>query len=318
MAGFWNKSQSQIQDVNGKPMVGAKAYFYLGGTTTPISVYGAYALGLINKLPNPVVSDGNGFFPSVFFDEADGFYHLRMTTSGGVVILDVDGLPIIGPSGGGGGGGDNPVNPDAVLSTGDMKARYGTGFLSGFVRVNARTIGSAISGATERANADTQALFEYLWNTDTTLVVVGGRGATSSADWSANKQITLPDARSRTLIGMDDMGNTAVNLIPQATVLGGLVGEAVHALIANEMPSHTHTGTTGSAGDHVHGIRGNVNTNAGLAGLRAGDTPPSATVVQNTEVAGAHVHPLSIDNAGGGLAHNNTQPSMAITIYMRL
>lgn len=310
MAGFWNKSQSQIQDVNGKPMVGAKAYFYLGGTTTPIAVYGAYALGAINVLPNPVVSDGNGFFPSVFFDETDAFYHLRMTTSGGVIILDADGLPIIGPSGGGGGGGDNPVNPDAVLTTGDIKYRYDDGFLSGYVRVNARTIGSAISGATERANADTQALFEYLWNKDATLVVVGGRGATSSADWTANKQITLPDARGLTLIGLDGMGNLAAGVVPSATTLGWKGGETAHILTANEMPSHTHTVTDPGHLDNT----GAFVRPGGVAYAGSGGDPYFGGLVAPSTVYTG----ISIGNAGGGVPHNNLQGSMAITIYMRL
>lgn len=309
MAGFWNKSQSQIQDVNGKPMVGAKAYFYLGGTTTPIAVYGAYALGSINVLPNPVVSDGNGFFPSVFFDEADAFYHLRMTTSGGVIILDVDGLPIIGPSGGGGGGGDNPVNPDAVLSTGDIKYRYDDGFISGFVRVNARTIGSAISGATERANADTQALFEYLWNKDATLVVVGGRGATSSADWTANKQITLPDSRGRVLVGLDTMGNSAAGILGAATVVGWTGGEGNHILSVSEIPSHNHPlndpghAHTTDAWFHSGGPT-NFGTGPGTMGTSSG--------------TGASSTGITLQNTGGGLAHNNVQPSFGITVYMRL
>ena len=315
MAGFWNKSQSQIQDVNGKPMVGARAYFYKGGTTTPIAVYGAYALGLTNKLQNPVVSDGNGFFPSVFFDEADGFYHLRITTSGGVIILDVDGLPIIGPAGGGGGGGNNPVNPDAVLATGDLKARYGSGFLSGWVRLNARTIGSSISGASERANADTQALFEYLWNTDPNLSVLGGRGPNSLSDWQANKQINLPDGRAKSLIGLDDMGNVAANIIGVANTLGWIGGEAAHTLSISEMPSHNHTGRTDTAPDHAHTITGTESaTGSNNVSFRGNGSEHG----QATSGAGAHSHDLQVNNAGGGLAHNNIQPSLAVTLYMRL
>jgi hypothetical protein len=63
---------------------------------------------------------------------------------------------------------------------GDLKVRYGTGVLSGFVRCNARTIGSATSGGTERQNADTQALFEYLWNTDANNPVMTSELATSN------------------------------------------------------------------------------------------------------------------------------------------
>lgn len=38
MAGFWNQSNTQIHDANGKPYIGARAYFYLGGTSTPIPI----------------------------------------------------------------------------------------------------------------------------------------------------------------------------------------------------------------------------------------------------------------------------------------
>src|SRR6185295_18945732 len=91
--------------------------------------------------------------------------------------------------------------------------RYGIGSLNGFVRANGSTIGSAFSGAIERANADCQALFEYLWNADTSLLVSGGRGANSLADWNGNKTITLPDMRGRVLAGMDTMGNANASRI---------------------------------------------------------------------------------------------------------
>lgn len=316
MAALWNLSQAQLYDQNGTPMVGARAYFFLGGTTTPITTYAAYALGSVNANPNPVVTDGFGRWPSVFLDEADGFYRVRVTSAGGVVVFDVDGLPIIGPSGGGGGGGDNPVNPTSVAQTGDIKPRYGNGFLDGWVRLNARTIGSATSGASERANADTQPLFEYLWNTDSALVVVGGRGATSTADWNANKQITLPDGRAKALIGLDDMGNIAAGLISDATSIGWVGGEASHTLTINEMPSHGHTGSTDAAGLHNHTVGKNPNTNAGLNGLRAGDTGPLANEPTSTD--GLHVHNVTVSNTGGGLAHNNVQPSLALTFYIKL
>lgn len=316
MAGFWQQSQAQLYNANGKPLIGAKAYFYLGGTTTPITTYSAYALGAVNAQPNPVQTDGFGRWPSVFMDEADGFYRVRVTTAQGSVLYDIDGLPIIGPAGGGGGGGDNPVDPNAVLSTGDMKERYGTGVLAGFVRANGRTIGSATSGASERANSDTQPLFEHLWNADPNLVVLGGRGVSSAADWAANKQITLPDRRGRTSVGLDTMGNTAAGIIPDADDLGWTGGEREHVLTATEMPAHTHTGTTNVVPDHTHPIGINDNTNAGLNGIRAGTTGP--TSASATSPAGSHGHTLTTNSAGGGLAHNNLQPSMAVTIYIRL
>lgn len=311
MAGFWNLSQQQLYDQNGKPMVGAKAYFFLGGTTTPITVYKAFALGAINAHPNPLVTDGFGRWPSIYMDEADQFYRVRVTTAGGVVVLDEDGLPIIGPSGGGGGGGDNPVNPDAVFSTGDLKSRYGEGFISGWVRANGRTIGSTISGASERAAADTQPLFEYLWNTDPNLTVVGGRGATSSADWAANKQITLPDWRGRVILGSDSMGNTSAGVVGGADILGYTVGEALHTLTSNEMPFHNH-GVTDPG--HAHSLGANVPELVVGSTVNLSGSANSA-VISQTQPAFTGI---SVQGAGGGLAHNNVQPSRVATIYIRL
>ncbi|MCK1465713.1 hypothetical protein IVB34_47370 [Bradyrhizobium sp. 2] len=105
---------------------------------------------------------------------ADGTIKVRLTDRNGVTQVVADNIQVVGPSGGGGGGGT--VDPTTILATGDVKVAYGTGILSGFVRANGRTIGSATSGATERANSDVQALFVYLWAADANLSVSGGRG----------------------------------------------------------------------------------------------------------------------------------------------
>ncbi|WP_267550461.1 hypothetical protein [Rhizobium rhizogenes] len=312
MAGFWNLSQSQLYDLNGKPMIGARAYFYKGGTSTPITTYKSYSLGTVNAQPNPVISDGFGRWPSVFMDEADDFYRVRITSSSGVVVFDVDGLPIIGPSAGGGGGGDTPVDPNAIMVTGDMMIRYGEGLRSGFVRANARTIGTAISGASERANADAQPLFEWLWNSDPSLVVVGGRGANSLADWNANKQMTLPDWRGRTLIGTDIMGNIAAGVVPGA-ILGYATGEAAHTLTTAEMPNHAHSlsdpGHIHNLGNRIQGFQ-LASGNVGALALGGPDPSPLNTATSFTGI--------TMGAVGGGAAHNNIQPSRALTIYIRL
>ena len=78
---------------------------------------------------------------------------------------------------------------------------------SGWVRANGRTVGRATSGGTERANADSEALFLYLWGADAGLGVSTGRGARPAADCAANKKIALPDWRGRAIGALADMGN---------------------------------------------------------------------------------------------------------------
>lgn len=236
-------------DKLGKVAPGCKLYVVQAGTvSTPQNPYQDSGLTLLQT--NPIRCDSSGRLPQWFV--ADGAIKLRLTTSTGTEIFAQDNLLVIGASSGGGGG--SPVDPTTVLSTGDLKATYGTGILSGFVRANGRTIGSATSGASERANTDCQPLFEYLWNADASLVVSTGRGASANADWVANKTIALPDLRGRTLAGLDDMGNSSANRLTASyfgangTVLGNSGGSESRTLFPTNLPSYTPAGTFAGTG----------------------------------------------------------------------
>lgn len=302
----------------GKVVAGAKAYFYDAGTSTPRVVYQDNALS--TRHPQPVPADGSGRFPAVYLP--GGLAKVRVTTAGGVILYEHDNVDGTAPTAGGGGSGT--TDPVLLLSTGDVIWRPQTGVRAGFVRGNARTIGSATSGATERANADTQALFEYLWNnlSDAACPVVGGRGASSASDWAANKQLTLPDWRGRSLFGLDDMGNAAAGRFPAAVPFttgngstpGSIGGEATHALTAAENGPHLHTGTTDSAGAHFHTYDAGSSTglNGTGSGARFGNSPTS------TSTDGAHVHPFTTASSGSGTGHNNVPPAVVGTYYIKL
>ena len=115
-------------------------------------------------------------------------------------------------------------------------------------------------------------------------------------------------SQGRMLLGADDSGYKA----------GATGGEATHTLSVNEMPAHSHG--ISNSGDHTHFVYGSDDRNgAGYAGDgidtggngHFGDRNNRYT----TSSAGAHTH--TIDNAGGGAAHNNMPPYLVCYIWQR-
>jgi hypothetical protein len=328
MAGLAPISLQQRCGIDGRPFPNARAFFYAAETLTPINTYRDYSLG--SPHPHPVVADAYGVFPAIYIDEAIQFYRMRITTADGTTLTDLLTLPVIGPSGGGGGS-EVPVDPDALFKTGFPIWIPRTGTLSGFVRMNGRTIGSAVSGASERANADTEALYMFIYQTypDTICPVIGGRGSSPAADFAANKPITLLDMRNKGPFGLDNMGNSAANgfngvtfAVGNATTPGAQGGAAMHVLTEAELAAHTHTGTANSGGLHTHGTNqytGSVtNFSDTQSGTGAQRLAPSSGNAWSIAPGGEHTHILTINNTGSGAAHNNMPPFMLGTWYIKL
>jgi hypothetical protein len=326
MAGTINLSLTQQLDEYGQPLNGGLLYVIQAGTvSTPQNAFQDAAL--TTPLPNPIALDAAGRIPQFFL--ADGQIKVRLQDKFGVVKLVADNLLVIGPSAGGGGGGGS-VDPTTVLQTGDMKIRYDTAIQSGFVRLNAKTIGNASSGATELADASAQALFNFLWLTDTALVVTpGGRGASGAADWAANKQITLPDGRSRLLGMLGDMGNsdagfwTGVTFTKgNSTTLGALGGHAatpncnVTLGIAN-LPPYTPSGSisNGAISISQNAIIILGSGGAGIAQNAGGWGPQSPASISASQGASTfNGSPMG----GTNTPLNVCPPIMLITVYMKL
>ena len=152
---------SQRVDINGRPLVGWLLYVYDAFTTVPANTF--CRLVPVRSSAVPITADAFGMLP--MFWVADGTYRAVATDAlGSQTLFDSDGILAIGPSTGTGGGGGSGVDANSVFQTGDPLWRPTTGVRAGFVRMNALTIGSVGSGATERANADTQTLYLYYWN----------------------------------------------------------------------------------------------------------------------------------------------------------
>lgn len=323
MAGSISLSLSQQFDELGSPLSGGKLFFIQAGTTsTPQNAY--YDTDLTLPLPNPVTLDAAGRVPAFYL--ADGQIKIRLTSATGITQIEQDNLLVIGPSSGGGGGGT--VDPTTVFQTGDCLWLDYQGTRNGWVRDNGRTIGSASSGATERANADTSALFVYLWNTfsDTICPVSTGRGANAAADFAANKTITLPDKRGYIPGGLDDMGNSAASRytgVPvvsgDVTTAGSVIGESLHTLTSGEIPAHTHPNSLSDPG-HVHGVAGGVYGGQLTNSFNPGASQPVPIAPTGIIIAAA-VTGISITNAantGGGGAHNNVQKTVLGSFFRKL
>lgn len=126
----------------------------------------------------------------------------------------------------------------------------------------------------------------------------------------------VPDLRGRAIAGKDDMGGSAANRITSGgsgitgTTLGAAGGTQTHTLITGEIPAHNH-GVTDPG--HTH----NYATGAAFG---AGSLPvysPQYNVVINSYTTGSATTGVSIQNTGGGGAHQNTQPTIILNYLIK-
>ena len=110
----------------------------------------------------------------------------------------------------------------------------------------------------------------------------------------------VPDLRGRVMMGLDNLGGTSANVVadPLADVLGASLGAESIVLQTTNLPSHTHTyndrvvqGATG--GTDV----GPANTNA------------TSQYSSSSRTTGS---------VGSGAPHANIQPSMAMTVLIKI
>lgn len=136
----------------------------------------------------------------------------------------------------------------------------------------------------------------------TTYAALFGVIGTSYGAGDGSTTFNLPDFSGRMPLG-------------GVSVIGETGGEETVALTTNQMPVHSHTGTAQSAGSHQHSVPSISNT---YIAEGTGQYVFPATVKGNTTTgtAGEHSHDLSINNAGGGQAHNNMPPYLGINFLI--
>jgi len=333
MSGLYPLSRMQQFDENSELLVGARLFLFDGGTTTPRVGYRDSSL--TSAHPNPIVADAAGRLPLIYLES--GFYRQRLTTAAGVVVFDDDGIPVLSTAVSGAG---TSVDPNATLKTRDIKIRFDDQPIAGYVRLNGRTIGSVASGATERANADTQSLYEELWGY-ANIAVSGGKGSSGPADFLANKAMVLPDCAGRGIFGMDDMGAGARGILTAATIanptlVGSYGGSQLVTIAQGNLPVYTLTGgssgsftvsgtTTDNPGNHSHHIdftsglnigsmnhhhtqQGASNTTTTAASVTSPGGPlfSGATTLNTGDVNLDHTHRVLGDTSADAGAHSHT------------
>lgn len=99
---------------------------------------------------------------------------------------------------------------------------------------------------------------------------------------------------------------------------GSTGGEANHILTETEMPSHTHTMTAAGGHSHSYNYAVAANQDQGVSTTDSGYRPATHNnpMAQNTSTDGSHAHPLA--TTGGGQAHNNMPPYLAVNMYRRI
>jgi len=110
----------------------------------------------------------------------------------------------------------------------------------------------------------------------------------------------LPDSKGRVLGGV----GSGAGLTARTT--GAKVGTETHTLTISEMPSHSHDVTDPG---HSHGYVNNA-TNLNVHTLTTQSSAADSTDV--TATTGSSITNITINATGGGLAHNNMQPTLFI------
>lgn len=104
--------------------------------------------------------------------------------------------------------------------------------------------------------------------------------------------------------------------------VGSKGGEETTGLEIKNLPPHSFSGTTSTAGGHAHGFRGAQNGGNDDRTTRYENTDDygrtRAWLQSNaTDVAGEHDHTFTTNTLGSGVKHNNMQPYEVIHRWKR-
>jgi microcystin-dependent protein len=228
---------------------------------------------------------------------------------------------------------NNTTNPDAggagwqpgslfgSATTGDVKMSYKTTADFGWIGMNDGSIGDATSGATTRANADTQPLFSLMYinmvDANAPIQTSGGGATTRAAQGSAatayanHCRLVLPAMLGRAL------ASAGAGAGLTARSLGQQFGEELHVLVVGELAIHAHA----FAGDPLPAVqftKSGTTTNqvAAGGGPVAFVTGGGNAITTDPQSPGTPTG--TIGAAGSNNGHNTMQPTSFLNPYCKL
>lgn len=104
---------------------------------------------------------------------------------------------------------------------------------------------------------------------------------------------------------------------------GSTGGEATHQLTVGELPSHGHSASTNTTGNHTHTHPGwqmgqGTRHQDGCSAIPQRGDQGGYSGTYTFSTAGNHSHTITVNNTGSNTAHNNLQPYIAVYIWKRV
>ena len=104
---------------------------------------------------------------------------------------------------------------------------------------------------------------------------------------------------------------------------GSTGGEATHQLTVGELPSHNHTASTNTTGNHTHTHPGwqmgeGIRHQDGCSAIPQRGDQGGYSGTYTFSTAGNHSHTITINSTGNNQSHNNLQPYISIYIWKRV
>jgi microcystin-dependent protein len=126
----------------------------------------------------------------------------------------------------------------------------------------------------------------------------------------------IPNLKGRVPVGFDSSQT-------EFDTLGESGGAKTVAITEAQMPSHSHTGTTSTGGNHSHTLNDSylqgIPASGGGSRVIAGDQQHSGwSDTRYVQAAGDHNHSFTTSSAGSGQAHNNLQPYVVLNYMIKI